>query len=198
MPSPYEIIVSPYEVWLAPVGEAFPDVDETPAGNWAKLGTNGNCNYSDDGVQVTHEQEFSEIFTLCSNAPAKISRSSEAVTVGLTLLDVSIEQYAKILNFQTLTDTPAAAGVPGTREIWLEQGVTVQTRALLCRGISPYGDNLTMQYQVPVVYQAENPAPIYHKEDPAGLLCLFRVLADTSASEGERFGKLIAQYADAL
>lgn len=198
MAEPYEIIVSPYEVWLAPVAEAFPDVDEAPAGNWVLLGTNGKCNYAEAGVQITHEQEFNEIMTLCSNAPAKISRSKESVSVGLTLLDLSVEQYAKVMNFQTLTEVSAAAGVPGTRAIWLEQGVTVATRALLCRGISPYGDSWTAQYQIPIVYQADNPAPIFHKEEPASLLCNFKVLADTGAAEGEQFGKLISQFADAV
>ena len=34
MSAPYEIMTGPLEVWLAPVGETFPDVDATPGGNW--------------------------------------------------------------------------------------------------------------------------------------------------------------------
>ena len=30
--TPYEVIMGPMELYVAPVGEAFPDVDEAPAG----------------------------------------------------------------------------------------------------------------------------------------------------------------------
>jgi hypothetical protein len=196
---PYEIIMSPFEVYLAPEGEAFPDVDETPAGNWELLGTNGKFNYAEDGVTVSHEQTPSPHRTLGSTGPVKATRTEENLMISFILEDLSMEQYAKVLNNVTVVDTPAAAGTPGTREITLRQGQTISTFALLCKGPSPYGDNWNMQYQVPRVYQNGSPAPVFNKGDAAGLEIEFMALEDVNAStEAERFGKLVAQDADAL
>lgn len=199
MSEPYEIIVSPFEVYLAPVGEAFPDVDETPAGNWVLLGTNGKKNYAEDGVTVTHEQTINQIRTLGTIGPCKVVRTEENLSIALILNDISAEEYAKILNNVSVTDTPAASGTPGIRDITLRQGPDVSTFALLCKGGSPYGDSWNAQYEVPIVYQSENPAPVFNKGDAAGLACIFMAIEDpNAATDAERFGKFSAQDATAL
>jgi len=196
--TPYEIIMSPFEVWVAPVGESFPDVDETPAGNWAKLGTNGKLNYSEDGVTVTHEQTISAHRTLGSTGPLKAARTEENLLISLTLEDLTMEQYAKVLNNVSVTDVPPGSGTPGHRDITLRQGGSVASFALLIKGPSPYGDSWAMQYQVPRAIQNGNPAPVFNKGDAAGLEVEFMALEDPNAStEAERFGKLVAQDADA-
>ena len=196
---PYEMIMSPFEVWIAPVGETFPDVDDTPSGNWEKLGTNGKKNISEDGVTVTHGQTINEHRNVGSTGPVKVARVQEDFTIEFVLEDLSIDQYAKVLNDVTVTTVSAGTGIPGTKEITLRQGQDVSTFALLVRGASPYGDSWTMQYEVPVVYQADNPAPVFKKGKVAGLKLTFKTLEDPNAStDAERFGKLIAQNADAL
>jgi hypothetical protein len=196
---PYEIIMAPYEVWLAPIGEAFPDVDETPGGNWELLGTNGVKNYSEDGVTVTHEQTLEAHRTLGTTGPVKVKRTEESLMVELILEDLSMEHYAKVLNDVVVTDTPAASGTPGHRDITLRQGSEVATFAALVRGPSPYADNMAAQYQIPRVYQGANPAPVFTKGEAAGLQAQFIALEDPNAStDEERFGKLVAQDAAAL
>jgi hypothetical protein len=32
-------VISPFEVWYAPVGEAFPLIDANPAVHWTRIGT---------------------------------------------------------------------------------------------------------------------------------------------------------------
>ena len=195
---PYEIIMSPYEVWLAPVGETFPLIDAVPAGNWAKLGTNGMFNLSEDGITVTHEQTISKKRTLGSTGVTKVNRSEENLMIAMVLNDLSMEQYAKILNNVSVNDVAPGAATAGYREITMRQGRDVSTFALLCRGASPYGDSFNMQYQVPIVYQSENPAPVFNKTDAAGLALLFGAIEDpNAASDAERFGKLVAQDAAA-
>ena len=199
MGQPYEIIMSPFEVWLAPVGETFPDIDATPSGNWAKLGTNGKQNQGDDGITITHEQTVNEHRNVGSTGPIKVVRIEENLTIEMVLEDLSIDQYAKVINNATVTTVAAATGVAGSKEFPLHQGQDVATFALLCRGKSPYGDNWNMQYEVPVVYQAENPAPVFKKGEAAGLKLTFKAIEDpNAATEAERFGKVIAQNADAL
>jgi len=194
---PYEIIVSPAEIYLAPVSEAFPELDDAPAGNWVLLGKTGKINYAEDGVTVSHEQTLSEIRTLGTTGPLKVVRTEESLTISVILQDLSAENYAKVLNGVTLTDVAAAATTPGHRDITLRQGPDVTTFALLCRGKSPYGDNWAAQYEVPIVYQSANPAPVYHKGDAAGLAVTFNALEDLTAPAAERFGKLRSQDAAA-
>jgi hypothetical protein len=183
MSEPYEIIMAPYEVWLAVVGTAFPDVDESPAAAWKKLGTSGDDNMDEAGVTVTHDQTIVQRRTVGSTGPVKVTRTEEGLSIGLTLLDLSVEQYAKALNGVTVTDTAAGVGTPGVRTITLRQGRDVTLYALLCRGVSPYGDSFVAQYQVPKCFQSDNPAPVFNKGDAAAL--------------AERFGKLVSQDAAA-
>ena len=199
MSEPYEIIMAPYEVWLAPVSTAFPDLDEAPAAAWAKLGTNGADDMEEEGVTVTHSQTISEKRTLGSTGPAKVKRTEESLTISLTLLDLTLEQYAKALNGVTVSDVAAGAGTPGYRKITLRQGPDVTLYALLCKGLSPYGDSYAAQYQVPICYQSDNPAPVYNKGDAAALKLTFTAIEDpNAATAAERFGILRSQDAAAV
>lgn len=196
--TPYEIVMSPFEVYLAPVGEVFPDVDETPAGNWVLLGTNGKYNYSEDGVTVSHEQTISAHRTLGSTGPIKAARTEENLIVSLVLEDLTAEGYAKILNNVSVSDVAAGAGTPGHRDITLRQGPSVSTFAVLVKGPSAYGDSWNSQYQIPRAFQNGSPAPVFNKGDAAGLAVEFMALEDPdAATDAERFGKLVVQDADA-
>ena len=199
MSAPYEIMTGPLEVWLAPVGETFPDVDATPGGNWTKLGSNGKRNIADDGIVATHEQTIVEHRNVGSTGPIKAVRTEESLNFELTLEDLTASQYAKLLNDVTVTTVAAGSGIPGTKEITLHQGAAVATFAFLAKkNDSPYGDSWSMQYEVPIVYQADNPAPAFKKGDAVGLKCKFAALEDpNAATEAERFGTLIEQDATA-
>lgn len=192
MSQPFEIIAAPFEVYLAPVGTAFPAIDATPTTPWEILGTSGSKNITEDGITVTSEQTVERVYTLGTTGPVKAFRTQENLMIEFTLMDVSLEHYAKVLNNATVTDVAAGPGTAGYREIPLMQGATVATYALLMRGgVSPYGDGFAMQYQVPIAYQDQNPAPVYVKGSPAGLQCRFVALVD----ETQGFGKLVAQDA---
>lgn len=197
---PFEVVAAPLTVWLAPVGTAFPAVDTEPDASWFKLGTNGDVNYDEEGVTVSHEQTIEKWRGVGSTGPVKAWRTEEELMVGFTLVDISAAQYAKVLNDATVTDTAAATGVPGTSEFGLSQGQDVKTFALLARGKSPAGDDFAAQYQVKRCHQAENPEPVYNKgSEPAGLAIQFGALEDPDAAdERERFGKLVIQTADAV
>jgi len=196
---PYEILISPYEVWLAPVGESFPDVDTTPGGNWGLLGANGKFNIAEDGVTVTHNQTIEKKRTVGSTGPVKAVRTEEDLMISFILLDMTLEAYRKTLNDVTVTDTAAGSGTPGYREITLRQGREVAVFAMLVKGKSPYGDDWYGQYQIPKVFVSGNPTPKFNKADEAALAFEFTALEDPdAASEEERFGKLVMQDATAL
>lgn len=188
MAAPMEIIVAPLTVYVAPVGTAFPAVNAAPGGSWFKLGTAGTKNYDERGVTVQHDEQINTFTPAGSTAPRKAYRTSEGFGLEFDLVDLTIEQYAKILNDATVTTT---AGPPAIKDINLLQGLTVKTLALLARGVSPVNETLAAQYQVPIVYEAASPSPVYSKGAPAALTVRFQALEDDTLG----FGKLVVQTA---
>lgn len=195
---PYEIIAAPLTVWQAPVGEAFPEIDAAPAGNWEKIGTLGDQEYAEEGVTVAHPQTIETYRGLGNTGPIKAFRTEEDFMIRFVLNDLTLEQYALVLNGNTVTTTAAGAGTAGFKELPSYRGLTVARYALLARGIwSPYGAGWNAQYEVPVCYQSASPEPVYQKGTPAGLAFEFTALIDTNAaSEAERFGRIKIQDAD--
>ena len=197
---PYEIVAQPFTLWVADVGTAFPDIDTAPSGDWTKVGTSGDLNYTEDGVTITHSQSVELWRALGSTGPRKAFRTEEELRIALTVADISLEQYALALNYNTVTTTPAGVGTPGTKDIGLSRGLEVPQRALLVRGAnaSPYGTGWALQYEVPIVVQASEPEVVYVKGEPAGLALEFVAIEDPDASTAsERFGRIVAQNADA-
>lgn len=190
---PYEMITAPGEIWLAPVGESFPDVDEAPGGNWEKLGQNGMYSLNEDGITVSHEQTLETHSSLGSTGALKVTRSEESLTVSATLEDLSLEEYAKVLNDVSVSEGSTGGGAD-TKEIPLRQGKSVSTFALLFRIPSAYGDDWDGQFEIPRCYQSESPSPAFTKDGKAGLAVEFSALEDTdAAADDERFGRLVMQ-----
>jgi hypothetical protein len=198
--APFEIVAAPFTVWWAPTGETFPDVDETPAGNWTKIGTSGDRNYSEDGVTVSHQQTVELIRVLGSTGPVKAARTEELLVVSFTLFDMLLEQYRLGLDNNAVTTTAAGSGTPGYKEVDLYRGLDVTMLALLVRGtVSPEGDGWNTQYEVPQCFESGSPEPVFVKGAPAALALEFTAIEDPNASSAAaRFGRLVVQHQTAI
>ncbi|MEO9612634.1 MAG: hypothetical protein ABJG86_09725 [Nitratireductor sp.] len=196
MPAPFEIIAAPFIAYFAPLGEAFPAIDAVPAGNWVKIGTSGDLSYDPEGVTVRHNQTVNPVRPLGSTGAVKAFRQEEDLVVAFTLWDVSLESYRLAVNSNEVTTTAAGAGTAGFKALSFYQGEQVATMALLLRSdVSPYGDGMKMQYEVPYCYLSGNPEPKFRKGEPAGLALEFSSLVDpNAATPGARFGRLVAQH----
>lgn len=193
MPQPFELISGPFEVYLAPVGEAFPAIDAAPAGNWTLIGSGGSRNYDSEGVTIEHGETIEYYRPLGTPAPVKGFRTEEDLMIRFTLNDLTLEQYRRTLNENAVTTN---AGPPANKEIDIAKGKDVAQRALLVRGDSPYGATWNLQYEVPVVVEEGTPEVVAQKGGPAGLALVYRALRDPSAaSEAKIFGVLRAQHA---
>lgn len=195
---PFEVIGAALTVFYAPVGTAFPDVDETPAIEWIKVGSSGPLNYDDDGIEVEHPQSFNFWRSLGEASSRKAFRTEEDLMIRLTLVDLTLEQYRLALNRNAITTTPAGLGVPGKKKVGLSRGLTVDTMALLVRGPSPYMFDGTAQYEVPIAAQIGSPTVVYQRREPAGLELEWRALVDPSQPAAEFLGRFVAQTAVAL
>lgn len=197
--TPYEIVGAPLTLWLAPVGTAFPLVNAAPAGAWIKIGTNGTRNQSEEGVVVMHNQTLNKARPGGATGPVKAFRTEEDLSFSLTLWDITLEQYTLALNSNTLTTTAAGVGTAGFKKLGLSRGFNVKEYALLARGVSPYDEAMTAQYQVPRCYNSGSPEVAYRKGVPAGLKLTFEALEDlAAASEDLRFGSMVFQHQAAL
>ena len=191
--TPYEVIAAPFTIYLAAVGTAFPDVSQTPSGSWTILGTNGNLNSADSGIQVTHEQEVVEFMPVGATAAIKVFRTSESLKFGMELVDVSATHYAKILNGVSVTTQAAGGGNSGYSQFELYQGYETRQFAALLRsnGDSAGGAGFNTQYQLPRMYQSANPEPVWKKGDPATLAIEWTALYDATL----KFGKYVSPTA---
>lgn len=198
--TPFEIIGAPLTLWVAPVGTAFPLIGAAPAVAWTKVGTNGDRNYENGGITTTHAKTYNKVRVAGASGPVKAFLDEEDLMFGVTLLDVTLEQYALALNGNTITTVAPAVGAAGTKKIGLSEDVgRTKEYALLARGLSPYNEALAMQYCVPRCYQSGAPSPVFRKGVPAGLSLQFEALEDLAAANAqERFGYILAAHLPAL
>ncbi len=83
-----EIINGAFDVYMAPVDETYTDLSQTPAGNWAKIGTSGKRHYGEDGVVLTVNQETANHAFAGGTEVLKVSRTLEEMVVSFTLYDL--------------------------------------------------------------------------------------------------------------
>jgi len=198
--APYEIVAQPFELWVAPVGTTFPDIDADPDSPWTKVGTSGALNYTEKkGVTVSHKQTVDLWKSLGSTGPRKAFRTEEEFKVSLELADISLEQYQLALNYNTVATVAATGTVAQHKTIGLSRGLAALQRAILVRGAnaSAYGASWNAQFEIPIAVQTASPTLSFLKGQPAGLELEWTALEDAAASdETERFGRLVVQTGD--
>ena len=188
MTDSYSILVGVGELWVAPIGTAFPDVNATPSTSWTNLGD------TRDGVKFTKTQKVNKIRHDQRTGGVKAVRSEEDAQIETKLPEVTLENLARVLG-TAVTTVAAGVGTIGTKTIGLHQGSTVTEYAILLRGDSPYGA-YPAQYQIPRGYFEGDLSLEMTNEDEQVIGVTITVLEDLSEStEAYRFGKLVAQTA---
>lgn len=162
--SEYELIAAPLEVFLAPVGTAFPDLNQEPQSPWELLGKLGDKSYTDDGVSVSLPQTIETFTPAGGTMPRKAWRTEEGVVLSVTVADVSAEIMAKAVNDNEITEAS------GEVSLSLLRGIDVAEYALLARGQSPEDGDGKAQFQLPKCYVSSEPEVQYTKGgDPAAV-----------------------------
>ncbi len=188
---PREIVVGALTLYLAPAVEAEDDIDGTPTTNWVLLGTTGDENYAEAGIVITHSQTIRQTFAVGATGPLKANRQQEQLTIGMSLMDLSVAQYTKVLN-NTAKSTDTA---PAIDYVGLRRGLDVTTLSLIARGVglSPSGA-FPLMFYVPRVYQSADPALTFSKDAEAMLAVVWTALEyQSAATEPERFGRFVVQ-----
>jgi len=189
--APFEIIAGPARVYIAPVGTAFPKINQAPGAAWKDLG------YTEGGINVQHNQSVELLRVDQLTGPVKAVRSEEELHVTFSLAQITLENYSHALNELTVTDVAPTATEAGYKWVPLYKGPDVKAVALLIRGPSPYGDGFNLQFEVPVAVQVGEPQISFVRGDKSVLEVDFVALEDATApSEELKFGRLVAQDAD--
>ena len=201
---PYEVIAgAPIAVFVAPVGTAFPALDDAEVdfdAAWKKVGLSGDLSYDEGGgVSIAHPQNTQKWRALGDSGSRKIFRQDEDLSVKVKVVDLTLEAYALAINGNSVTTVAAGVGTVGYKKLGLSRGLAMDTRALLIRLlVSPYGAAWIGQYELPIVTQVGSPEVVFLKATPAGLELQFDALVDSdAASDDERFGRLLFQNDDA-
>lgn len=204
MSAPHEVIIAaPYQIYTAPVGTTFTNFDDlTPDSPWQLLGTSGNLNYDESAaITIDMPQEIREWRGLGDAGTRKAWRPSESLTVGVTLVDMTLEQFRHSVNMNAVITTAAGSGTAGYKKIGLSRGLTVAQVALLIRGVSPYdNENWLAQFEIPIaMLVGSSEIKLGSKDGPSMLALQWKALIDPNASSAtERFGRYLAQHATAL
>ncbi len=190
-----EIVNGPFDVWSAPVGESYTDIDVAPAGNWLKIGTNGARHYNEDGVVIEASQEFEKRSGLGGTEVLKIMRVLEEFKVKFTLFDLFSLEWVKALNLAVgTTDTASGAGTGGHQSFDLLRGLTVNEQAILIRGTDKSPDLVTenIQFEIPRVVQVGSLETTFSKGGEAGLSFELQAVADYTYNSGNSpYGRLL-------
>lgn len=185
---PYQQLVAPAEVWVAPVAEAFPDLNDAPAGNWVRLAAKEDL--TEDGVTLRYGQtvDVDGSRVLGSTLPQKAFRSRESFEIEFTVKDLGASTLAQALDLaKTVTDTAAGAGTAGNLNFLAERGLSVGERAILVRyDASPdaAADADDFKYQVEVfrAVQMGAPEPNPQKDNPGAVAFTLTALEDASGN----------------
>jgi len=204
--SPYEVIGgAPIAIYHAPVGTAFPTLDEdVDTNDWTLLGKNGDLNYDGGGgIEVGHPQSINKWRSYGEAGSRKAFRNDEDTTFKVMVVDLRLETLSLALNGNDVTEVAAGPGTVGYKKIGLSRGLDMDHRAYLIRLLaSPYGDGdvdaWIGQYEFPRAIMTGSPTKKYMKGEPVGLELTFDSLVDEDATEeSERAGRLIFQTSEA-
>lgn len=198
---PFEIVMSPAEVYLALEGETPPAINAVPGGNWILLGTAGNRNQSTAGVKLIGTSAYAKHSTAGATGNVKAVRTAEEVSVEVVIEDLTAEVFSKKMNLAGVREVAAASGVAGYKSFGGRMGFDVQTWSLLLRiPASPYGDGMNSQCYIPKCIEEGQLEMVFDGEGTAaGLSFKFSALEDpNAASDSERFFIWTAQTAAAL
>ena len=173
-----KIINGPLSLYWAPVGETFPAIGASPAGNWALIGSSGAHHYHEDGVVVKPEKSISYFRSLASGYPIKAFITEADVIVTVRMVDFTLAQLRLALNQNAITSDS------GFDYGELDVGLDVNEIALLVRGTgkSPMSSGNNMQFNLNRVVEENSQEWSFVKGDPVVSELVFRVIYDVGQS----------------
>lgn len=161
MSAPYEKQLAPANIYYAPIGEAFPDVDTVPAGNWLPLAI--ATDITEDGITINTNIQDARIFSLGGVAPVKAGIVRKEFTCDFNVMNNSASQLA-LANGADPADVVSSGGVDSFS---MPASPVPQGWAIVIRwDQSSAGDGLSSQYLIESAVQVGAAGGKWSKSDP--------------------------------
>lgn len=187
------IINGPVQLYWAPVGSTFPDVDAAPSSPWTLIGQSGSNHYDEDGVEVEMSRSFnsfrgSSLYSVCEFPTEAVTR------VRVTMAELSMNTLRHAFNMNAITTD---AGPPAIETLSLDLSGDIQNVALLVRGDGKSAIFATggLQIECNRVAEIGSRNIQLHKGGPAMLQLEWEVLLDTSGGFPGTVGNIVQQSA---
>ncbi len=176
------------DVYLAPLAEAVPVVNATPAGNWVRLAATTGDQKPKYGGKLSYFNDNDH------QGPVLALRPTETFGITFTLVGLTLENFGRVLS--AVTKVVSAAGPPATKKLPNKRGRIPTEYAMLLRGsaLSPYGI-LPGQFVIPRGVFDGEPEETFGVDKRVELACEFQALEDDAQAEADRLGWLIVQTA---
>jgi hypothetical protein len=191
--APLEVMSSPFALYYAAVGTTFPLVNAVPdSSDWELVGSNGDLNADrEPGVVIGLPQSVNSWRSHGDLGTRKRFPTEMDLMIKMRLVDMTVEQMALVLNFNTIT-TPVA----GTKRIGLSRSFTIPTRALVLRfDMSPYMESGQSQFCIYMAQMISSPEIKNAQGVPMGYDLEFSALVNPAAvSDDLRFGYFEAEF----
>lgn len=199
-PIPTEVMSSPFDLFYGTADVAAPVLSVDPDGSdWTLIGSNGQLNYDrEPGLEIALPRSVNSWRSHGDLGTRKRFPTEADLMVKIRLVDMTLEQFAHVVNLNTIT-TPVAGsvGVEGTgeKEIGLSLSFSLTTVALLIRfGMSPYVVNGKSQFYLPRVQNIAATTLKNAQGVPMGFDLEFAALVKPDETEQYRFGRFRAQF----
>jgi hypothetical protein len=185
-----DILLTPADIWYAPVGEAAP-ADSVArgadwGGDWESLG------YTLAPLTLSYEQETAEVMVEQLTAPVKRKKTSETLTLETTLAEFTGTNLEMVFG-GTATDTPAGAGQPAKTELVMGGDTALPVYAWGFEGT--YEDANGVEFPVRVIVYRGRPILggelQFAKAEPSGLPLRIEAEANTALAAGAQLMKII-------
>jgi hypothetical protein len=176
--TPYAQLVGTVNIYIAPYGTAEPAVGSTPSGSWAELG----CTEEDQTIEETGEITY--FYDNCHSGPVKATRGQEDIKVMFRLVDMTLENLARI------KASVSAVTTSGTlKRLALKRGATLTEYALLFKGAadSPYGNFPGQTYIPRGIFEGEGER-VRGKTTRDAVDVVFTALEDDAQTVGNELG----------
>lgn len=165
--APFDKQLAPADIYYAPIGEPFPAISATPAGNWELLAA--STDITEDGITPNSQIQDARIFSLGGVAPVKAGIVQKQFTLEYAVMNMTAEQLmlAHGGDPADVTDTAAGGGAAGHRSFALPASPTPQGWAILVRwNQSAYGDGFNSQYEIKSAVQVGAAGGQFSKSNP--------------------------------
>ena len=168
--APWEKQYAPADVYYAPIGEAFPDVDTTPSGNWKALAL--ATEITEDGIIIGGAVQAAMMRSLGSVAPVKAGVVTRDFAIAFAVEDISPEVVALAMGADPADATTgvitaaAGGGHPGTKKIALPASPTPQGWAIIIRWDQSSEGDFSSQLEIKSAVQVGDAGFVFSKSNP--------------------------------